>query len=75
MNRKRICRLCKKEAVEAIAGSTEVFFKYGVWNAYEKRPTYDVVEKILASGYGADVDVDGETGEYYVCTPTDSDMW
>ena len=70
-----ICRLSFKEAAEAIKGTKQVYYKHGVWNPYELRDTEAVIRSIMASGYGADVDRDDESGMFYVEIPCAGDMW
>lgn len=68
-----ICTLAYQKAVDAIDGTKQVYFKRGCWNAYELKPTEEVKEWIMKSGYGADVD--RKDGMFYVCCPSGSDMW
>lgn len=73
--RKTICKLGRKEAIEAIQNRETVMFKSGVWNKYERQPIGYVEKRIQNSGYGADVTVETDTGEMFVCCPSASDMW
>ena len=52
-----------------------VMYKSGVWNKYAERNTEDIIDSIVYAPYGVDMDVDEETGIYYICRPCDSDMW
>ncbi len=75
MSRISICKLQTQAAIEAIASKSEVFYKSGVWNDYEKKPFDYVAERIARCSYGADVYLDEDTGDFYVCTPVSADMW
>lgn len=70
-----LCKLQKEKAVDIIRDSKTVMYKSGIWNEYSKIYTEDAAEKIINSPFGADVKINRETGIYYVCTPTQSDMW
>lgn len=72
---KRICELQFGKAIEAISGKDFVMYKHGCWNEYKLCKTEDVIKRITKSGYGADVKWDEEADMYYVCTPSQSDMW
>jgi len=74
-NTELLCSLGRKEAIDLIRETETVMYKHGVWNSYEKKSTEDVIRKIEASGYGADVRINYGTGVYYVCTPAQADMW
>lgn len=52
-----------------------VMYKSGVWNKYSLYKTEDIIESIINAPYGVDLDLDEETGIYYICRPCDSDMW
>lgn len=70
---KTLCSLRVKKAIELIQNRSQVYYRHGVWNQYERRNTAAVIASINASGYGADVREDG--GELYVSIPADCDMW
>lgn len=70
-----LCSLGRKTAIDLIWETETVMYKHGVWNSYEETRTDEVIKRIENSGYGADVKIDYNTGMYYVCTPTASDMW
>lgn len=74
-NYETLCKLQKERAIQIIENAESVMYKSGVWNQYEVRKTSEVIESIKRSGYGADVKRDKDTGVFYVCTPTASDMW
>ena len=69
----KIVELSFNDAVEAIDNTATVMYKHGVWNKYERVTTEYAQQKIMNSGYGADVYE--ESGTYYVSIPCDSDMW
>lgn len=68
-----LCTLRFKEAVELIQNRTQVYYRRGVWNQYQRRDTTAVVNSIMGSGYGADVYE--KDGELYVSVPSAADMW
>lgn len=68
-----LCSLRFKEAVELIQNSTQVYYRHGVWNPYQRRDTASVISSIMGSGYGADVYE--KDGDLYVSVPADADMW
>lgn len=74
-NYETLCKLSKDKACQLIENTDTVMYKSGVWNKYSECKTSDVMNWIRSSGWGADVRIDKETGVYYVCTPTASDMW
>jgi hypothetical protein len=73
MAKQQICELGYNNAINAIKGTDKVYFRRGVWNEYELISTEKAINKIINSGYGADIYV--EDGKYYVSCPSDSDMW
>lgn len=68
-----LCSLKFKEAIELIQNHSQVYYKHGVWNKYERWDTPAVISSIQKSGYGADVRE--KDGELYVSIPADCDMW
>lgn len=72
---KQICELKYDEAIKAIDGTSQVYFRRGVWNSYKLIDTASAIVGIKQSGYGADVRFNEEDGMYYVSCPVNSDMW
>lgn len=72
---KNICKLKYAEAVESIENADKVYFKEGIWNQYKLVDREDAEYFIKNSEIGADVNVDEESGMYYVSCPYQSDMW
>lgn len=72
---KSMCSLAYGDAIKAIDGTNQVYFKRGVWNSYKLIDTASAIVGIKQSSYGADVHFNEEDGMYYVCCPVSSDMW
>ena len=68
----KLFQLKKKEVIEAITGTTSVYYRHGVWNNYSLTDTVQVVKDIQRDGW-ADLWIDD--GKYYVSIPADSDMF
>lgn len=68
-----LCTLRIKEAVELIQNRTQVYYRHGVWNQYQRRDTAAVIPSIMGSSYGDDVYE--KDGELYVSVPAAADMW
>ena len=72
---KEICTLSFDKAIETIQNSSQVYYRHGIWNPYEKVSTSQAIEGIKKSSYGADVKYEIIEGKYYVSVPCDSDMF
>jgi len=70
-----VCNLSYDDAIESIKNTKEVYFKSGVWNSYELRNTENVIRSIRNSSFGADVRFEKNSQMYYVCTPSNGDMF
>lgn len=77
MKRKRLVNLGRDSVLDILneIEPATVMYKSGVWNKYAERNTEDVIDSIVNAPYGVDLEVDEETGVYYICRPCDSDMW
>ena len=77
MTRKHLIQLGCDSVIEILNENEPetVMYKSGVWNKYSLCKTEDIIESIINAPYGVDLDIDEETGIYYICRPCDSDMW